>query len=149
VSPPTDKQPPDAKAKFLTGSLTRHIITMSLTSAVGFVALFVVDLVDMLFISMLGVDELAAAVGFAGTILFMTTSVSIGLGITGGAMVAKSLGQGSPERATEQLTHVLIVGVSFAIAFATWCFGFRFPLTGGIVCRVLLLSRTSFWSRLP
>jgi putative MATE family efflux protein len=130
VSPPTDKQPPDAKAKFLTGSLTRHIITMSLTSAVGFVALFVVDLVDMLFISMLGVDELAAAVGFAGTILFMTTSVSIGLGITGGAMVAKSLGQGSPERATEQLTHVLIVGVSFAIAFATLLYTHLFELTG-------------------
>lgn len=106
------------QAKFLSGNLTQHIVTMSLTSAIGFLALFVVDLVDMLFISMLGIDELAAAVGFAGTILFMTTSISIGMAIAGGAMVAKSLGENKPERATELLTHVLIVGVAFAIVFA-------------------------------
>lgn len=78
------------QAKFLTGNLTGHIITMSLTSAVGFLALFIVDFVDMLFISMLGVAELAAAVGFAGSILFMTTSISIGMGIAGGALVARA-----------------------------------------------------------
>ena len=81
------------QAKFVTGGLTKHIVTMSLTSAIGFVALFVVDLADMLFISMLGIDELAAAIGFAGTILFMTTSISIGMAIAGGAMVARSLGE--------------------------------------------------------
>ncbi|MEN8831971.1 MAG: MATE family efflux transporter [Pacificibacter sp.] len=107
------------QAKFLTGNLTQHIVTMSLTSAVGFLALFVVDLVDMLFISMLGIDELAAAVGYAGTILFMTTSISIGMGITGGAMVAKSLGQGDSARATEVLTHVLMIGFAFAVVIAS------------------------------
>ena len=109
---------PTPQAKFVTGGLTKHIVTMSLTSAIGFVALFVVDLVDMLFISMLGVDELAAAIGFAGTILFMTTSISIGMAIAGGAMVAKSLGENKPKLATELLTHVLIVGVVFAVIFA-------------------------------
>ena len=107
------------QAKFLTGNLTHHIITMSLTSAIGFVALFAVDLVDMLFISMLGVDELAAAIGFAGTILFMTTSISIGMAIAGGAMVAKSLGQNKPKLATQLLTPVLIVGLVFSVIFAS------------------------------
>lgn len=110
------------QAKFLEGNLTQHIVTMSLTSAVGFIALFVVDLVDMLFISMLGIDELAAAVGFAGSILFMTTSIGIGMGIAGGALVARSLGEDKPELATEMLTHVLIVGVAFAIVFASVVF---------------------------
>lgn len=107
------------QAKFLSGNLTKHIITMSLTSAVGFIALFIVDLADMLFISILGIDELAAAVGFAGTILFMTTSISIGMAIAGGALVAKSLGENRPVRATELLTHVLIIGAAFAVIFAT------------------------------
>ena len=107
------------QAKFVTGGLTKHIVTMSLTSAIGFVALFVVDLADMLFISMLGIDELAAAIGFAGTILFMTTSISIGMAIAGGAMVARSLGEKKPKLATELLTHVLIVGVVFAVIFAS------------------------------
>lgn len=106
------------QAKFLQGNLTQHIVTMSLTSAIGFIALFIVDLVDMLFISMLGIEELAAAVGFAGTILFVTTSISIGLAIAGGALVARSLGEDDAKRATQLLTHVLIVGVAFAVIFA-------------------------------
>ncbi|RYH07608.1 MATE family efflux transporter [Tropicimonas sp. IMCC6043] len=109
----------DLPAAFLTGSLTRHIIVMSLTSAVGLVAIFLVDVVDMLFISMLGVEELAAAVGFAGTVLFLTTSICIGMAIAGGALVARALGEGFTDRASEVLTHVMIVGVVFAIAFAT------------------------------
>lgn len=120
------------QAKFLSGNLTKHIISMSLTSAIGFLALFVVDLVDMLFISMLGIDELAAAVGFAGTILFMTTSISIGMAIAGGALVARSLGENKPERATELLTHVLIVGVVFAIAFAWLIYTNLQAMTGWI-----------------
>ena len=120
------------QARFLTGSLTRHIITMSLTSAIGFVALFAVDLVDMLFISMLGINELAAAVGFAGAILFMTTSISIGMGIAAGALVAKSLGESKPERATELLTHVLVVGVAFAVVFAGAIYANLDRLTGWV-----------------
>lgn len=118
------------QAKFLTGSLTKHIISMSLTAAMGFIALFVVDLADMLFISMLGIDELAAAVGYAGTILFMTTSISIGMAIAGGALVAKSLGENRPDRATELLTHVLIVGVAFAVVFASVIYTNLSDLTG-------------------
>lgn len=118
------------QAKFLSGNLTKHIISMSLTAAAGFIALFIVDLADMLFISMLGVDELAAAVGYAGTILFMTTSISIGMAIAGGALVAKSLGENQTERATELLTHVLIVGVAFAVVFATLIFTNLEELTG-------------------
>ncbi|MGH1414919.1 MAG: MATE family efflux transporter [Pelagimonas sp.] len=119
-----------AQAKFLSGNLTGHIVTMSLTAAVGFIALFVVDLVDMLFIAMLGIEELAAAVGFAGTILFVTTSLSIGLGIAGGALVAKALGEGNPERARELLTHVLVVGFAFAVVVAILIYQNLAALTG-------------------
>lgn len=108
----------DPQAKFLTGNLTGHIITMSLTSAVGFLALFIVDFVDLLFISMLGVTALAAAVGFAGSILFMTTSISIGMGIAGGALVARALGEGKNDRAKEILSHVMVIGTVFACLIA-------------------------------
>lgn len=110
------------QAKFLTGNLTSHIVTMTVTASVGMVALFLVDVVDMIFISMLGVEELAAAVGFAGTIMFFTTSISIGLAIAGGAMVAKALGQGDEDRAREALTHVMIVGFFFSVLIAAAIF---------------------------
>jgi Na+-driven multidrug efflux pump len=73
-----------ANAVFLRGNLFRHISVMSLTSSVGLMAVFLVDFVDMIFISMLGKEELAAAVGYAGAILFFTTSVGIGMAIAGG-----------------------------------------------------------------
>lgn len=60
----------NSQAKFLTGSIMRHIVVMSGTGAIGLMALFLVDLLDMLFISMLGQIELAAAIGFAGTLVF-------------------------------------------------------------------------------
>ena len=106
------------QAKFLEGSLLRHITVMSVTSSLGFILLFVVDLIDMLFISMLGNAQLAAAVGFAGSILFFTTSAGIGLSIAAGSLIARSLGEGNEERAREYLTHVMILGFIFAVALA-------------------------------
>lgn len=82
----------DQQAKFLTGSLFRHVTVMSLTASVGLMAVFAVDFIDMVFISMLGKEELAAAVGYAGAILFFTTSFGIGMAIAIGALVARSLG---------------------------------------------------------
>ena len=79
-------------AKFVEGSTMRHILVMSGAGSVGLMALFVVDLLDMLFISMLGQVELAAAVGFAGTLTFFSTSVSIGTSIAMGALVSKAIG---------------------------------------------------------
>ena len=79
------------QARFLSGSPMRHITVMSVTASVGLMAVFLVDLVDMIFISMLGQDELAAAIGYAGTILFFTTSFSIGVAIAAGALVIAGL----------------------------------------------------------
>ncbi|MEL6953453.1 MAG: MATE family efflux transporter [Pseudomonadota bacterium] len=108
----------DVQAKFLTGSLFRHITVMSLTSSVGLMAVFIVDLVDMLFISMLGKEELAAAVGYAGAILFFTSSFGIGMAIAGGALVARALGAGDGELAKRRATNTLILGVVFGAAFS-------------------------------
>ena len=70
---------------------------MLLSASVGLMAVFVVDFVDMIFISMLGKAELAAAVGYAGAILFFISSFGIGVAIAAGALVAKSLGAGDEE----------------------------------------------------
>ena len=109
---------PDARAKFLTGNLFRHVTVMSLTSSVGLMAIFAVDFIDMIFIAMLGKAELAAAVGYAATILFFTTSFGIGMAIAAGALVARALGAGDGQLATERRTHALIYGVIFGAAFS-------------------------------
>ena len=72
----------------------RHVLVMTGASATGLIAMFAVDMVDMYFLTLLGEQELAAAVGFAGTLLFFLISVSIGLQIALGALVARSEGAG-------------------------------------------------------
>ena len=104
--------------KFTTGSPMKHVAVMSFTASLGLMAIFAVDLVDMIFIAMLGNAALAAAVGYAGTILFFTSSVSIGLSIAAGALSAKSIGAGKPKDAAEYATSVVLFGLilSFAVA---------------------------------
>ncbi len=106
------------QAKFLTGNLFRHVTVMSLTASVGLMAIFAVDFVDMIFISMLGKAELAAAVGYAGAILFFTSSFGIGMAISAGALVARALGAGDEELARRRATNSLIYGVLFGAIFA-------------------------------
>ena len=108
----------DAQAKFLTGNLFGHVTVMSLTASIGLMAVFLVDFVDMIFISMLGKEELAAAVGYAGAILFFTTSFGIGMAISAGALVARALGAGDKHKARERATHALVYGVVFGGIFS-------------------------------
>ncbi|MEP1934729.1 MAG: MATE family efflux transporter [Roseibium sp.] len=115
-------------AKFVEGNLFRHVTVMSLTASVGLMAIFAVDFIDMIFISMLGKAELAAAVGYAGAILFFTTSFNIGVAIAAGALVAQSLGAGDREQARQRASNALVAGVLFASVFAYVVWEFLDPM---------------------
>ncbi len=106
------------KAIFLTGGLMRHIIVMSASSSIGLISIFLVEFVDLLFISMLGSQELTAAVGFAATILFFTFSTSVGLMIACGALAARRIGQGDPEEARMIASSVIVFGASISVFIA-------------------------------
>jgi putative MATE family efflux protein len=106
------------QAKFVEGNLFRHVSVMALTSSVGLMAVFVVDLINMFYIALLGQAELAAAIGFAGAILFFTTSFGIGMSIAVGALVARSLGARDPAQARARATTGLVLGFVFGSVFA-------------------------------
>ena len=102
MTPPPRSPPPAAAppaGKFVSGSVLRHVLTMAATGSVGLVAVFAVDLLNLFYISLLGQKQLAAAVGYAGTLLFFITSLAIGLSIAVSALVARALGQGDQARA--------------------------------------------------
>ncbi|MGB0844028.1 MAG: MATE family efflux transporter [Alphaproteobacteria bacterium] len=113
----TDEKPEQhhAHAVFIEGSLMRHVITMSFTASIGLMAIFAVDLVDMIFISMLGNVALAAAIGYAGTVLFFTSSINIGLSIAAGALVSQAIGRDEEAEArhfaTSVATYAVIIGL--------------------------------------
>ncbi len=112
------------KAVFLEGGLFRHVTVMSLTASLGLMAIFAVDFIDMIFIAMLGKAELAAAIGYAGAILFFTTSFSIGMAIAAGALVARALGSGEAHLASRRAATALFQGILFGAVFAAvvWVF---------------------------
>ncbi|MEO0467657.1 MAG: MATE family efflux transporter [Pseudomonadota bacterium] len=113
-----------SQAIFLKGNLMRHVAVMSASASIGLVSIFLVDFVDLLFISMLGEQELAAAVGFAGTMLFLTFSVSIGMTIATSALVAQRLGQDQADEARAIATSVMVFGAAITTLLAIICWTF-------------------------
>lgn len=97
------------RATFTEGSIFRHICAMTLASAMGLLLLFFVDVLDMFWLSLLGEVQLAAALGYAGSILFFTLSVGIGLSIACSAVVSQSIGKGDEEQTQKLVGSVLLI----------------------------------------
>jgi len=115
---PGDPPRSAAVARFVTGSIMRHVVVMTLTSSVGLMSLFFVDLASLFFLSMLDRTEVTAAIGYAGTISFINLSFNIGIGIAAAALVAQSLGRGDAEQAKRFATSSLVVTMIIGIALS-------------------------------
>lgn len=94
---PRDNTPPHPSSaaippRFVTGSLMRHIAVMAGTGAIGLVAIFAVDLINLLYISLLGEQAIAAAIGFAGVVGFFHLSIYIGVMIGMVATLSRRIG---------------------------------------------------------
>jgi putative MATE family efflux protein len=115
-------------ARFVTGSTMRHVVVMTLTSSVGLMALFLVDLASLFFLNLLGRTEITAAIGYAGAISFTNLSLSLGLGIAASALVSRSLGARELEKARRYATSALAATTAVAIAIAVLTAIFTDPL---------------------
>ena len=111
-------------AKYTQGSILKHLLVMSGSATVGLITLFVSDLVDMYFLSLLGETSIAAAVGFAGSILFFTVSTCIGLMVASAAQVSIAIGGGSIKHVRKTIsecslsTLIIITPITIGIWFA-------------------------------
>lgn len=112
---------PSPPPKFVQGSILRHILVMSATSSVGLVSVFFVDFANLFYISLLGKQELAAAIGYAGTVMFFTISISIGIMISAIALVSRALGANERERA-RRLSGSALLFVFLAMLILTLVF---------------------------
>ena len=76
---------------------------------------------NLLYISMLGQQELAAAIGYSGTLMFFLTSVAIGLSIATTAQVSRALGRGDAKMAAELGGAGLgLMGVARCLSCRCW-----------------------------
>lgn len=112
----------DHVGKFTQGSTMRHVVSMAATGSVGLIAVFVVDALNLFYISLLGQQELAAAVGYASTLLFFHTSIAIGLSIGATALTSRALGRKDLVQARQLAgtSIIFIGGVSVALVLLSY-----------------------------
>ncbi len=101
--------------RFVTGSIMRHVAVMSSAGAVGLIAIFLVDLINLFYLSRLDNRAITAAVGFFSVIGFFQTSVCIGVTIGIAAVVGRTIGAGRRDDARRIATSSLV----FAAVLAT------------------------------
>ena len=106
------------QAKFVEGNLFRHVAVMSLSSSVGLMAIFVVDLINLIYISWLGDPVKTAAIGYAGAVPFFTTAFGIGLAVGVSALMARAVGARDMALARQRATVGLVLSAGFGAVFA-------------------------------
>ena len=113
-----------SEPRFVTGSTMRHVVVMTLTASVGLMAVFMVDLLSLLYVSWLGDPRLTAAVGLSTIVLFIGISINVGLMIAVAALVSRALGRGDRETARRLAASSLAIMTLFAglIVVAAWPF---------------------------
>ena len=122
--------PQAAGTDFTKGNMMRHVTVMSFTSSIGIMAIYVVDLLDIFFVSLLGQQEIAAAAGFASTTMFFISAVSIGISVASGTLTAHSLGFGQRAKADEATSASIVIGASVGILMPLVMFPFLTNLVG-------------------
>lgn len=122
TSPPPTRSRKPSDPKFVTGSLLRHILVMTGTSALGLMAIFIGDLANIFFLSQLGDTEIIAAVSYGSSIAFLTIAIGIGLAIAATSVVSTALGAGhrTKARRLSANAHLWTFTVASVLAVIVW-----------------------------
>lgn len=106
-------------ARFVTGSIPKHILVLTGTGAIGLMAVFVSEMISALYLGLLRDRDMLAGLGYAAAILFFHVSVGIGFSIAATTLVAPAVGAGEGPRAQRLATHaILMAGLLGAVVAA-------------------------------
>ncbi|WP_408891681.1 MATE family efflux transporter [Novacetimonas pomaceti] len=108
-------------AAFCQGSIMRHVVVMAGTGAIGLMAVFMVDLLNLFYISTLHNPALTAAIGFTAAVGFIQIAVSIGMSIGLGATTGRQIGAGHHDVAQRIASSfsVVMLALTSLIGFGT------------------------------
>ena len=83
----------------------------------GFLAMTTAQLIEAIYLGMVGRDELAA-VAFTFPVVMAFNAVTRGIGVGTGAVLARTIGEGDIERAARLTSHGLLLTVGFTVTSA-------------------------------
>jgi len=136
---------------FVQGSTMRHVLVMTGTGAAGLIAIFIVDLVSLLYISWLNDPSMTAGVGLATVVMFFTVSINVGLMIPIGALVSRALGARRHEDARRLATSgtLLMAAIGAMVSLVTLPFLPQILGAMGASGPAYDVARNFLWIALP
>lgn len=99
--------------------MSGHVLRLSGFMVMGFFAMTVAQLIEAVYLGMVGSAELAAA-AFTFPVLMSFNAVTRGIGIGTGAVLARAIGEGDRQRAARLTSHGLLLTLIFTLC----CSGF-------------------------
>jgi Na+-driven multidrug efflux pump len=112
------------RATFTDGSIFRHVLVMTLTSSVGVMAVFFIDLLSMFWVSTAHRDDWRAAVSLMSKVMFFPFSLSMGMMIGIGTVVSVAVGRGDRSQARRLASTGLLLtaalGLAVSLAALPW-----------------------------
>ena len=129
-----------------------HVVRMTMTGAMGITFVFLVDALNLFWVSLLGDARMVAAIGFAFAIQFFSVSSGIGLMIGATALVSRSIGRGDRDAARRFAGNAAAMAFVVQAGMAALVITFRFDIldfagalgeTRALAARYLLLTMPS------
>ncbi len=110
-------------ATFITGGVGRHIILMTSTGALSVLAVFLVDILTLLYVSLMHQPVLLAAIGISKIFIFFNSAISTSLVIAAATVISDRLGRNRVHsvarlNASLLLMTLLASGITAAVQIA-------------------------------
>ena len=101
---------------YMEGAIGKKLFLRTVPMVLGIVSMMAFNVVDMFFISKLGVKPLAA-LSYTFPVVFVVSGFVLGLGMGASAVVSRAIGQGDYTRVRRLSTDALLLGLLYAVIF--------------------------------
>src|SRR5262245_29770832 len=100
---------------FTEGPVAGHVLRLAGFMVMGFLAMTATQLVEVIYLGIVGTDELAA-ISYTFPIVLSLNAAARGIGIGASAVIARAVGTGDRDRAAVLVTHCLTLVAAFSLA---------------------------------
>jgi putative MATE family efflux protein len=114
-------------ANFTEGPVHKHLIRLAGFMFMGFSAMTVSQLIETVYLGILGTEELAA-VSFTFPVVMVLQSVAMGLGVGASSIISRTMGAGDREQVKRLVSHCLILVVTLLLILTALGRAFSEPI---------------------
>jgi len=142
---------PSSHARFTRASIARHVTVMAGTSALSLFAVFLVDILTLVYVSMLHQPVLLAAVGIAKVLIFINGAFASGLIIAAASVLSERIGHRAAQSVPQLTACLMLMVVAVSGLCALVQLALVSPITHwlGAQAEVYEAARSFIWLTLP